>query len=125
MSFTIPMSPVPKGRPRTCTKNGRTWTYTDKKTVEAEALMRSFAKGLSQFPEGVPLSVEIWFYLAKPKSVKREYPTVKPDLDNFTKTLDAFNNILFKDEQIVDCNSHKRYGDPRIEVKIETLLEDK
>ena len=41
-----------------------------------------------------------------------EWPTKKPDLDNFMKTIDACNLIVWVDDsQIVKTSIEKRYGD--------------
>ncbi len=48
------------------------------------------------------LSVKIQFFLTKPKSVKREYPAVRGDLDNYVKAvLDALNGVLFVDDALI------------------------
>lgn len=54
----------------------------------------------------------IVFTIKKPKSVKRNYPTVKPDVDNFLKSLlDALNQIAYEDDaQIIEINASKKYG---------------
>ena len=59
-----------------------------------------------------PLSVIVVFTIKRPKSVKREYPTVKPDVDNFLKaSLDALNGIAYDDDaQIIEINASKKYG---------------
>lgn len=107
--FNFPVDPTPKGRPRF--GNGR--TYTPKKTKEFELAIRSMAK--EQYRNGPmkgPLSVLIVFTIKKPKSVKRNYPTVKPDVDNFLKSLlDALNQIAYEDDaQIIEINASKKYG---------------
>lgn len=58
------------------------------------------------------IEISLDFVLSKPKSVKRKYPTVKPDIDNFTKCiLDALNNIVYKDDaQIIKLQATKSYG---------------
>lgn len=48
------------------------------------------------------LYVEITFRFERPKSVKRPYPSVKPDVDNCTKILlDALNKKLWHDDSII------------------------
>jgi Holliday junction resolvase len=47
-------------------------------------------------------------------------PTGKPDLDNYLKTLDACNNIVWVDDsQVVSATVMKRYGqNPGITVTV-------
>lgn len=105
------VKPTPKGRPR-ISKWGR--VFTPSKTREFEETMRLMA---SQKWERDPLEgaigVAFCFCLKRPKTSKREHPTVKPDLDNFVKaSLDAFQEILYRDDcHIVECLSQKIYAE--------------
>ena len=92
------------------TKWGR--AYTPKKTKDFEAdVARMAVNQVGQSPLEGPLEMKITFHIAKPKSVKREYPHVKPDLDNLEKSLiDALNTIVFHDDaQIIRKFSQKVY----------------
>lgn len=119
--MVIPIEPVAKGRPRLA-RGG--FVYTPKET-------RIFERKVSEYLRlkywGTPLTGPVFFsinfYLTKPKSVKRKYPSVRPDADNFIKALlDACNGILFKDDaQIVVLNAAKIYGEPRIEILMHEL----
>jgi len=122
MKFTLNVTPVPKGRPRATVRNGHAILYTPKETREAEAIIRQLVTVSEKFEADIPLSLKAVFYVPKP-NVKREYPTVKPDLDNYVKLLiDSLQGILFPDDkQIVDIQCSKRYGEPRIEVEIDKL----
>lgn len=67
--FHVPGRPVPKARPRV-TKKG--YAYTPRKTMAFEqsvvlAYRKSKAAG-KQFPEGVPLLMELTFTFSPPKS---------------------------------------------------------
>ncbi len=119
----IPMEPIAKGRPK-FTKRG--FTYTPTKTRDAEKSIRAFVSGCPSFAPGLPLAMSIDFYLPKPKSVgkKREFPTTRPDIDNYVKlVLDSLSGILFHDDgQIVGLLAWKKYGHPsRIEIIIEEI----
>lgn len=53
-------------------------------------------------------------------------PTVKPDIDNYTKAfLDALNGVVWRDDaQITDKMTRKRYSDkPHIELEVIQLSE--
>lgn len=75
-----------------------------------------------------PVAVEATFYLPRPASVKREYPSVKPDIDNYVKALlDGITGPAFKDDGVVvDVIARKRYapGAPCIEVAVWSLIEE-
>ncbi len=122
IKFTIPMSPTAKGRPK-FTKRG--FTYTPAKTKAAEKFIRAFVSGYPKFAPGLPLAMSIDFYLSKPKSVgkKREFPTTRPDIDNYVKLMfDSLDGILFHDDaQIINLLASKQYGDP---ARIEIILEE-
>lgn len=126
MKFTIPGTPVAKGRPRT----GRYGTYTPQKTVEYENLVKIAA------PQGEPLQgalrarIELYFPIPKSKPKKQREamqageirPTKKPDCDNCIKSItDALNGIAYTDDsQIVSIECEKWYSDrPRAEVMID------
>jgi Holliday junction resolvase RusA-like endonuclease len=122
IELNIPIEPVPKGRPR-FTKQG--FTYTPKATKVFEAALKNYLRAMYHNPpiDG-PLSVRVTFMIEKPKSVKREYPTVKPDTDNYIKgVLDAANGILWKDDcQIIEIWACKFYGEVgSIQLRVDTV----
>lgn len=107
--FNFPIDPVAKGRPRF----GKGRTYTPKKTKDFETTIKEMAR--NQYRNGPmkgALSVVVVFFIKRPKTVTREYPTVKPDLDNLEKSLfDALNGIAYEDDcQIIELNASKKYG---------------
>lgn len=59
-----------------------------------------------------PLALGLRFYLEFPKKPKWSRPAVRPDLDNFCKSVkDAANGILWKDDgQIVFLIAEKVYS---------------
>lgn len=65
--------------------------------------------------DGEPMSgaveMRLTFYLPRPKTVKRRYPTVKPDIDKLARAVqDALNGIVYRDDaQVVSLSVHKRY----------------
>ena len=132
--YIFNITPQAQARPR-ATRMGRgIRLYDPKKTSDFKKELRAMAQGLDVEPLQDALSVEIWFYRAVQKSIsKKEHvrrttghvrPTVKSDIDNYTKsTLDGLNGILWRDDaQIVDLNTHKYYSEnPRIEIELEEL----
>lgn len=121
ITFTIPGKPVPKARPRVM-RGG--WTFTPKKTRDAESSVRLFATiALKQVKDSTlgpscesRLFVSVICYGAR----------LNADLDNLYKTItDACQGVLYKNDSQIDHAeilrqvSHK--GQERTEVRIETL----
>jgi Holliday junction resolvase RusA-like endonuclease len=113
IQFSVPIDPVAKGRARFSSIHDKRRAYTPQNTRTAEQVMALFAReamGLNPPLTGV-LRVFVTFALRKPRSVKRLHPTTKPDLDNYAKTLDALNGIVWVDDsQVVKMISEKRYA---------------
>ena len=104
MNIFIPFAPVAKARARTVgISTGTPHTYTPKKTEEYEEELRWLFKSQcrSPFTKGIPLKVEITFFLPKPKRCKNQWPVTRPDLDNYVKAVfDAANGILWHDDSL-------------------------
>jgi len=112
IKLTFPISPVAKERPRTSFYSGS--VYTPVKTCIFENHVKKLAR--LQFKNSLitfAMSVKIVFRLERPKSVKREYPSVRPDIDNYIKSiLDALQGIVFKDDgQIIKLYAEKIYSE--------------
>lgn len=115
--------PVAKGRPRFARRGKFVTTYTPKKTVDFETLVKLAAQPLApkELWKGM-ISAHVTIYLPIPKGFskkKREQienwqlrPTTRPDLDNYVKVLDALNGIIYEDDkQIVSLMATKYYAD--------------
>lgn len=125
VKFTIKGNPVPKGRPRVVMKGRYPVTYTPEKTRiwEEYVQVSSLPYKPIEFMEG-PLRMKLRFIFVKPKSAKREYPNIKPDIDNLAKSImDALEGVFYKnDSQVVDEVLSKRYGNvAMVKVEIEEL----
>lgn len=123
--FTFFVNPVAKGRPRF----GKGRCYTPKKTVDFEREIRSIARKYilhrySKFPWPIktPIVVDLVFWFAKPKKPKFDVPAVRPDVDNFCKSvLDALNSLIIQDDSlIVKLIAEKKYStdEPKIDLTI-------
>lgn len=129
-------APRGKERPR-LTKLGH--VYTPQKTRDYEAALKYAA--MEAMGDQPPLEgpLEMHMHVVVPISVSwpkkrqqaaregRELPTKKPDLDNFMKTIDACNLIVWVDDsQIVKTSIEKRYGDkPGMTIRVWALSEMK
>lgn len=132
---TLAGEPRGKGRPRSARlRSGRTVTYTPEGTRNYEAALRLAAQEAMQgqrLLEGA-LSVTIVAHRSVPQwSDKRTAlalagairPVTRPDIDNITKTLDALEGVVFRnDSQIVESRVSKVYSaTPRLEITVEEL----
>ena len=61
--------------------------------------------------KGDPMSLQTDFILLRPKSVKRQFPTVRPDLSNYYYSVEnCLKGILYyDDDQIIGESASKRY----------------
>ena len=125
ISFTVYGTPIPKGSTRAFLCGGKI------NTVNANAKTKAWQHAVSITARGhAPaelltgaVTVEIGFYLPRPKTVKRKLPTVPPDLDKLIRCiLDALTGIIFKDDaQVTGIMAIKGYaenGMERAEIEI-------
>jgi Holliday junction resolvase RusA-like endonuclease len=122
--FTVEGDPKGKGRPRFTRAGKFTRVYTDKQTLDYEALIKFFAAEAmgSTDPLETPVSVFLYIRHAVPQSYSKkrteaclsglEQPCKKPDIDNIAKTyLDGMNGVIFKDDtQVIDLHVKKVYS---------------
>ena len=114
----IPIVPVPASRPRV-TRRGHVY-YAKKYTsfrAEAAAVLGNWNLPCT-LPFGGPLHVDVVFYCPRPKKTNRLHP--RGDVDNYLKTLDVLNKVLwFDDDQIFSLSARKEYSDePRIQLEV-------
>jgi Holliday junction resolvase RusA-like endonuclease len=78
-----------------------------RKAIETEC------QSLFEEPIDGALEVELWFYLPRPSSVSRDYPTVMPDLDKLVRSVGdglTQGGAIADDARIVDLHAYKRYS---------------
>jgi Holliday junction resolvase RusA-like endonuclease len=134
--FFIPGTPVAKGRPKFFRRGNFVGTYTPKKTENFEnnifSYAASYARQNSVLPSEGPVSIDVKFFMPRPKShSKRQreilWHTSRPDKDNLVKAvLDGINGVFFKDDsQVCKESSEKLYAaenqQPGIHVTIAAL----
>jgi len=128
-TFTVPIKPIGKARPRV-TRNGRQ-TYTPIKTAQAEKIIRLFAASAGVRPIEGPVSLKVDCLFEPPRSwsKKRHREAIegacnhirKPDADNVGKLVsDALTGIAYKDDaQVAELVIRKAYDvENRIEIQI-------
>ena len=114
LRFQIP--PIAKGRARFNIRSGTAYTPTKTRTferaVKLSAIKQMQAAGFSTILG--PVSVSVVFVVNKPKTTKRPHPIMRPDIDNFLKSLfDSLNMVLWKDDsQIIKLLAEKTYPTP-------------
>lgn len=127
--------PVAKGRPRFAKATGH--TYTPEKTRNFEAALKYAAEQVmgDKSPLEGPISLEIDVKLPISASWTKKQqaaarsgalrPTKKPDFDNYAKTVDALNMVVWQDDgQVVEATVRKTYSDkPGMWIRVKPLEE--
>ena len=119
ISFFVEGLPAPQGSKTAKCINGRAVIWEASKgvkvwrdTVTAQAQIQMIADQLATITEPVELVLD--FRLPKPKSVKRDVPSVKPDLDKLIRNVaDALTKAgIYKDDALViSIKATKSYSD--------------
>lgn len=120
--FFFDSEPVPWARARTC--RGRFFTLPRVREYQ-RGLQAELRRFYTDLPIEGALRLELIFQVTKPKSVRRVYPHVKPDIDNLTKcVLDAFNGLLWIDDaQIVSLEAMKVYHErPGVHLTVKPFI---
>lgn len=105
VTFTIPLDPPSKSRPRFSNKGGKVRTYTPRETEQAEQVIAAFFRRAAprHKPDGDAIyGLEATFYCGNRR---------RRDIDNMSKILmDALNQVAYADDaQIVDLHVRKVY----------------
>lgn len=124
ITFTIPGTPVAKGRPRAASIGGKARLFTPDRTLRYEAQVALFAKqamaGRAPISAAVIVEMTATFPVAASWPKKRQaaalageiHPIGKPDADNIAKSVgDGCNGIVWTDDsRITELTVRKRYG---------------
>ncbi len=136
IAFTIPGTPVGKGRPKFARRGNFVTTYTPEKTASYENLVRMQADAAmaGRAPLEGAANVEVVLMILPPASWSQKkrtaalageiFPTSKPDVDNVIKGIfDAMNDVVWRDDkQVVDLVVRKRYAEtPMAKVVVKEL----
>jgi len=77
-------------------------------------------------PIASAVKVELDFIMARPKSAKRAFPSVKPDLDKLIRAvLDGLTGVAYEDDsQVILIQSSKTYGEKQgVWIGIEQIID--
>jgi Holliday junction resolvase RusA-like endonuclease len=129
ITFAVNGVPKPQGSKTIRSIGGRSWlteaspeVYKWRDTVRETAKRVFILNGL-QKPLDEPVEIEITFYLPKPKTVDRQQPAVKPDLDKLIRAVnDSIQGILVVDDsrvcRIVADKRYAKLGEPGVIITI-------
>lgn len=105
--------PIPQGSKTAMVVNGRAVMFEANKKHKAWREHVKATIGSLESPSTQPVRVELVFWFERPKTVKREFMSVKPDIDKLSRSvLDALTGAVVKDDsQVIILNARKEYGD--------------
>lgn len=115
ISFRVLGTPVGQGNMRRNPHTGKLYDTTKglaewRNNVASVAMLAKLKHG----PFDGPAGVRIVFHFERPKTVKRLYPTVPPDLDKCVRAIgDALtaSGLWGDDAQVCSIQADKRYSD--------------
>lgn len=129
-TFFIAGEPAPQGSKTGRVVNGRVvmWESSAKvkpwraavTTITQQEMVR---KGIKTFTE--PMELCLSFYLPRPKTVKREFPSVKPDLDKLIRsTCDGLKTggLYTDDALIIAITATKQYAPVGMQAGCQVLV---
>jgi Holliday junction resolvase RusA-like endonuclease len=122
ISYFIPGEPAPQGSKNGFVKNGRVVMVESSLKVKPwrAAVTQKTAQYMSWETLNAldkPVEIALVFYLPKPKSVKRTWPSVKPDLDKLIRsTFDGLTTggLYTDDALVIAVSASKQYATDRI-----------
>ena len=110
-SFFVHGDPIPQGSMKFI--GNRRMIHTRQKDLYAwRKAVSQAAQGAGITPLTGSVTVDAWFYVQRKKSVTRDEPNVRPDLDKLTRAiLDALTGIAYADDaQVTQINVSKEYA---------------
>jgi Holliday junction resolvase RusA-like endonuclease len=118
ISFFIEGVPAPQGSKTGFVKNGRVVMIEASKKVKPwrEAVVAETVKNVA-CTMTEPVEIALVFYLPKPKSVTRKWPSVKPDLDKLIRsTFDGLTTggLYTDDALVIAVSASKEYSSDKI-----------
>lgn len=127
--FFVAGIPVPQGSKKGFSRKGSTFVQIvddNKATLtpwREQVARRAFSTWAYRTPIDGPCRVEAAFVLPRKPSVKRDLPSVAPDLDKLLRALldgvTQAGNVWADDSRVVEIHSTKVYGDaPGVHVTI-------
>lgn len=112
-------TPIPQGSKKAFVRGGRVSLVEANpglkswRSAVALEVKRAMLSACVAPAQGGPMVVELVFVFERPKSVKRDWMSVKPDVDKLCRAvLDGVSDSGFwvGDQQVVELRALKRYG---------------
>ena len=129
LEIHVPGQPIPQGSKTATVISGRAVMFDSNKKLKQwriRVIEATWAALIQQrhpaFEADEPLVVFLEFYLERPKTVKRLFPAVKPDLDKLVRAV--FDGITdgrawHDDSQVIAVYASKHYGaTPGVQIRI-------
>jgi len=109
ISFSVDGVPVPQGSMKVI--NGHVLHSQGSALAVWRSSIALAAKLAGAKPVEGAVGIEVTFRVRRPKTVKRDFPTVAPDLDKYVRgLLDALTGICYLDDsQVIDIIAKKVY----------------
>ena len=133
---TFNIEPVEQQRPRAARRGASITIYDPPKVKAYKRRIKFMALERNITPYDEPIEIDVKIYRRNQKNVSRvemdrrehceSLPSVKPDLDNYIKSLsDALNGVFWTDDsKICKLTAGKFYSQkPRIEVIVKGISE--
>lgn len=116
VAFRVLGTPAPQGSKRAFVVKGRAVITEDSKKTKPwrDSIATAAQDAMTGLPIDGAVVVTVTFYFVRPKSVKRPYPSVAPDIDKLERALlDGLQagGVLTDDARVVDLIARKRYAD--------------
>jgi crossover junction endodeoxyribonuclease RusA len=118
-SFFVKGKPVPQGSLKFI--RGRAIHVKGRELELWRGTIAAIARGTNITKIQVGVDIELLFIFNKPKTVKRNEPYVRPDLDKLIRAvLDGLTGVAYEDDQQVVCiTAQKAYGETEgVHIKI-------
>jgi Holliday junction resolvase RusA-like endonuclease len=125
------ITPQAQERPRTrmcIPKDGRkpfVIVYDPERSKKFKKELQKLIKRMTPLLDQ-PMIMECKIFIQRPKSVKRDYPSVKPDLSNYIKGVeDAMNGLVYTDDSKIigydSCMKLYTKLEPKIKVTLHSI----
>lgn len=119
IEFRVEGQPVPQGSMKVI--NGHVIHSQGSALAHWRSAIALSARKAGAFPTRDAITIAMTFTMVKPRTVKRKYPTVPPDLDKLIRAvLDGLTAIAYVDDsQVMEIYAKKIYGlVPGVQIKL-------
>lgn len=131
LNIIVPLAAQPQGSKKGFVIKGRAVLVESSKNLKANRKIFSelitaeaYKNKWVRAEKNTPVTIETIFFIARPKTVKREFMTVKPDGDKLQRFIfDAITdaqNVWEDDSQVTKAIFEKRYAEENsVEIRVQ------